>query len=87
MPADAEAHRSAAARVIARYQRRLDGVAPAGATAGQRRKAAQVEQALFLAALHAEREEIFGLARQSRISDEIARKLVREVDLVEARYR
>ncbi len=87
MPADAEAHSSAAARVIARYQRRLDGGAPAGATAGQRRKAAQVEQALLLAALHAEREEIFNLARQSRISDEIARKLVREVDLVEARYR
>jgi monovalent cation/hydrogen antiporter len=87
MPADAEAHSGAAARVIARYQRRLDGGAPAGATAGQRRVAARVERELLLAALHAEREEIFRLARETRISDETARKLVREVDLVEARYR
>ena len=39
MPADADAHGSAAARVIARYQRRIDGGVPAGATAEQRRKA------------------------------------------------
>jgi CPA1 family monovalent cation:H+ antiporter len=87
MPADADAHGSAAARVIARYQRRIDGGMPAGATAEQRRKANQAEQALLLAGLHAEREEIFRLARESRISDETSRKLVREVDLVEARYR
>ena len=87
MPADADAHSGAAARVIARYQRRLDGGAPAGATAGQRRKAAQAERELLLAGLHAEREEIFSLARQARISDETSRKLVREVDLIEARYR
>ncbi|MCM2328866.1 MAG: Na+/H+ antiporter [Lysobacter sp.] len=87
MPADADAHASAAARVIARYQRRLDGGMPAGATAEQRRRANQAEQALLLAGLHAEREEIFRLARESRISDETSRKLVREVDLVEARYR
>ena len=87
MPANAEVHSGAAARVIARYQRRLDGGAPAGATAGQRRGAAQVERELLLAALHAEREEIFRLARETRISDETARKLVREVDLVESRYR
>lgn len=87
MPADADAHGRAAARVIARYQRRLDGGMPAGATAEQRRKANQAEQALLLAGLHAEREEIFRLARDSRISDETSRKLVREVDLVEARYR
>jgi monovalent cation/hydrogen antiporter len=87
MPADAEAHSGAAARVIARYQRRLDGGAPAGATAGQRRKSALVERELLLLGLHAEREELFRLARDTRISDETARKLVREVDLVESRYR
>ena len=85
--AEADAHGSAAAQVIALYQRRLDGATPAGATAAQRRKAAQAERALRLAGLHAEREEIFNLARQSRISDETSRKLVREIDLVEARYR
>jgi CPA1 family monovalent cation:H+ antiporter len=45
------------------------------------------ERAFRLAALHAEREAILKLARQARISDETARKLLREIDLVEARYR
>jgi CPA1 family monovalent cation:H+ antiporter len=85
--ADADAYGSAAARVIARYQRRLDSGMPSGATADERRKSDQAERALLLAGLHAEREEIFRLARESRISDETSRKLVREVDLVEARYR
>jgi len=87
MPGDADAQSVAAARVIARYQRRLDGGKLAGNTAGERRKADQAERALLLAGLHAEREEIFSLARQARISDETSRKLVREVDLIEARYR
>jgi CPA1 family monovalent cation:H+ antiporter len=43
--------------------------------------------ALGLTALQAECDKIFSLARQSGISDEIARKLVREIDLVESRYR
>lgn len=85
--ADADVHSIAAVRVIARYQRRLDGGAPGGATARQRREAARFERELLLAALHAEREEIFDLARKERISDETSRKLVREVDLVESRYR
>jgi Na+/H+ antiporter len=87
LPGDADARSVAAARVIARYQRRLDGGARAGHSAGERRKADQAERALLLAGLHAEREELFSLARRSRISDETSRKLVREVDLIEARYR
>ncbi len=46
-----------------------------------------VREAITLAGMHAEREEIFNLARQSKISDETSRKLVREIDLVDARYR
>jgi CPA1 family monovalent cation:H+ antiporter len=85
--ADADVQGSAAGRVIARYQRRLDGGTIAGTTAEHRRKEVLAERALLLAGLHAEREKIFALARESRISDEISRKLVREVDLVESRYR
>jgi len=40
---------------------------------------------LRLAGLKAEREEIFRQARSRRIDDQIARKLVRELDLLEAR--
>ena len=39
------------------------------------------------ARLQAERAEIFSLARRFQISDETSRRLVRELDLMEARYR
>ena len=38
------------------------------------------------AALRAERDEIFRLARTRQIEHDIARKLVREIDLLETRY-
>jgi CPA1 family monovalent cation:H+ antiporter len=47
----------------------------------------QFERELRLAALNAERDAILKLARQEGITDETARKLLREIDLVEARYR
>jgi Na+/H+ antiporter len=46
----------------------------------------QAERALRLAALQAERKAIYRLARQSTISDETARRLVRELDLLESRH-
>jgi CPA1 family monovalent cation:H+ antiporter len=39
-----------------------------------------------LAGLKAERDEFYRAARDNEVSDEIARKLVREVDLQEARF-
>jgi len=44
-----------------------------------------VERQMRLAALGASRDELFRLARQRRISDEIVRELVRRIDLQEAR--
>ncbi|HCY63102.1 MAG TPA: Na+/H+ antiporter [Oxalobacteraceae bacterium] len=85
--ADADIHTKAAARVIALYQHRLADGGDGEREAAQLRKADQVERALRLAALEAEREDIFNLARQSRISDATSRKLVREIDLIESRYR
>ena len=84
---DADIRTQAAARVIALYQRRLDGGASTGRQAARLRRVDQVEREMRMAGMHAEREEIFSLARQSKISDETSRKLVREIDLVDARYR
>jgi CPA1 family monovalent cation:H+ antiporter len=50
------------------------------------RKADIAERELRLAALLGQREAIFNLGRQHRISDEVSRRLVREIDLQEARY-
>jgi CPA1 family monovalent cation:H+ antiporter len=78
---------SAAAHVIGLYKHRLRTGDTAAHGVGELRDAELAELALRLRALQAERNMIFSLARQSRISDATARKLVREIDLVEARYR
>ena len=85
--ADAEICAQAATRVIAIYQRRLERTASSGKSPGNLREAEAAERELRVAGLQAEREEIFSLARQAQISDETARKLVREIDLAEAHFR
>ena len=84
---DAEVYTNAAARVIALYQRRLDGGDNSAIGAAQLRKAEEAERALRLAAFRAEREKLFDMARHYQLSDETSRKLVREIDLMETRYR
>jgi CPA1 family monovalent cation:H+ antiporter len=83
---DADIYANAASRVIALYQRRLDRD---GSSSGaqQVRQADEAEKALRMAGLQAERKTIFRLARLGRISDQTSRKLVREIDLLESRYR
>lgn len=85
--ADADIHPHVAARVIAPCQHRPDRDASSEGEAPQLRKADQVEAALRMAALQAERDNIFDQARHARISDETSRRLVRELDLAEARHR
>lgn len=84
---DADIYALAATQVIALYQRRLDGGNAGSGDAGKLRAAAEAERALRLVGLQAERTTIFNVARQGRISDETSRKLVREIDLLESRYR
>lgn len=86
-PDDADICTHAAARVIALYRHRLDDRSGSGSEAVHLRKADEAERTLRLAALQAERSEIFDLARHLRISDDTSRRLVREIDLAEARYR
>jgi Na+/H+ antiporter len=84
--ADAGVCADAAAHVTSLYQRRLDDGAGGAGEAGKVRETDQLERALRLAALQAERQEILKQARLAKISDETARKLVREIDLLESRY-
>jgi Na+/H+ antiporter len=77
----------AAARVIALYEYRLNVAWSAEDQNKEHfRKLDRAERELRLAAMEAERHAIFDLARHHHISDETARKLVREIDLVEARH-
>ncbi len=79
-----ELHAAAAVRAMEVYRRRVEG-SSVGIEAERLRQADAAERRLRLAGLRAEREEIFRLARHRRISDETSRRLVRELDLMEAR--
>ena len=82
---DPEVYPQAAARVIAFYEHKLKEVDRDDDSAW--RQTDHAENELRLAALAAERRTVFDLARTDRISDAISRKLVREIDLMETRYR
>jgi CPA1 family monovalent cation:H+ antiporter len=83
---DADLHAAVAARVMELYRRRLDADSPDATTADLFRRTDEIERRLRLAGLRAERAEIFRIARAREIDDDLARRLVREIDLMEARY-
>jgi len=84
---DADIHASAAEQVRGLYQHRLGGVAGDGPHPARVRVAEEAERFYRLAALAAERRVLQQMARHGQLSDETARRLVREIDLVETRYR
>ncbi|WP_024889060.1 Na+/H+ antiporter [Luteimonas huabeiensis] len=84
---DPDLYAQAAVRVMALYDERMKRDGSTGIDADVLRRADAAERALRLAGLQAEREVLFDMARHMRISDEVARRLVREIDLVESRYR
>ncbi|MCA1855312.1 Na+/H+ antiporter [Massilia oculi] len=84
---DAEIHASAAEQVRGLYQHRLGGGSSDGLHPARARVAEEAERHYRLAALDAERQVLLQMARNNQLSDETARRLVQEIDLVEARYR
>lgn len=84
---DAERYNAAANQVSQRYQRKLGAVDMAETDPEE---AVAYEKALRQfrhAALVAERNELFKLARRREISDDLSRRLVRNLDLIESRKR
>lgn len=74
----------AAAHVLDAYRRRLDygdGSMEAGADP---RRLIETERGLRLEALRAQRDELYRLLRERSIDDETHRRLVHEIDLIEA---
>ncbi|MCW5626728.1 MAG: Na+/H+ antiporter, partial [Burkholderiales bacterium] len=86
-PTDAELRTAAATRLLDLYRQRIDGPDRSNKTAATLRRGDQIERELRLTALGAEREAIFRLARARTISDETWRRLVRDLDLQEERFR
>jgi Na+/H+ antiporter len=84
--ADGEAHGAAAARLTAQYRSRIAARSQEGEAAGVARRAEAIERRMRLAALEAERETYFRLLREGELGSQAAGRLVREIDLLEARY-
>ena len=84
--ADADLYTEASARVMELYRRRIDQRLQGEEALAASRKADQIERQLRLAGLRAERDAIFHLARARQLDEESARRLVREIDLLETRY-
>ncbi|GGD02089.1 Na+/H+ antiporter [Undibacterium terreum] len=83
---DPEIYPQAAAYVIGLYQYRLGADSDSDFGEGRSHERDHAEKVLRLAALQAERTTIFQLALHGQLSDDFSRKLVREIDLIEARY-
>lgn len=83
---DADLYAEAAARVMDLYRRRMEGQ-KTSEQAAHIRRGDDIERKLRLAGLRAERDALFALARADSLSDENSRKLVREIDLLEERFR
>jgi CPA1 family monovalent cation:H+ antiporter len=84
--ADADVFLAAAAEVMASYRHRIDRLEHDLTTADERREARRIDRELRLAAVKAERTAILRLRRKREIGTEVSRKLIRELDLLEARY-
>ncbi|WP_314408409.1 Na+/H+ antiporter [Pseudomonas kuykendallii] len=83
--ADADRYIDAAGRIADLYRYRIDTRArpdEEGARENASREE-EIERQLRLAGLRAERDEFFRLLRHKRLGEEQARKLIREVDLLE----
>jgi CPA1 family monovalent cation:H+ antiporter len=83
---DADIYVSAAARIMDLYRQRIERSGREGDERENAKKLERIDRDLRLVALKAEREEIFRLARQHQLGSEVTRKIVRELDLLEARY-
>jgi CPA1 family monovalent cation:H+ antiporter len=83
---DADLYAVAATRVMSLYRQQSAEGPRLEEDKNYIRKMEVVERKLHLAGLRARRDEIFRLSRTGKVEDDIMRKLVREIDLMESRY-
>ena len=79
-----DARAEAAVHLLDVYRRHLDYGDLSGENAEDMQRLAEAERRLRLAALDAERDELYRLRRAFAIDDVVHQKLVREIDLMEA---
>ncbi len=83
---DADLSTETAARVMELYRQRIESRTHGLEEAALNRRTEQIERQLRLAGVRAEREEIFRIGRDRQLDEDVTRRIVRELDLLEARY-
>ncbi len=85
--ADPDLYTDAAALIMAQYRQRIDGRLQTIEAEALARRMMEIERRLRLAGMKAERAEIFRAARGRELNGEVALRMVRDIDLREARLR
>ncbi|WP_420995047.1 Na+/H+ antiporter [Cupriavidus sp. 30B13] len=83
---DADLFSQAGARLIAHYREQIELHLHTGTAARRGLRIDEAERGLRLLALGAERAELYRIAQSGKVTDELVRDLVREVDLQESRF-
>jgi hypothetical protein len=83
---DADVYVAAAARIMDNYRYRIESRARHAESNALGRQSEEIERSLRLASLKAERTQVFRMVRKRELGSEPARRLIREIDLKEARY-
>ena len=83
---DADLYVAVAARIMENYRARIEARDATADDDERERQLEAIERDLSLAAVRAERAQLYALVRQRKLGSEPARELVRDLDLVEARY-
>ena len=83
---DSDIYATAASLIVDLYRGRIEARSKEGDAASAARHSEMIEGAVRLAAIRAERTAINEMLKSGRIGSETARKLVRELDLLEARH-
>ncbi len=84
--ADADLYIQAAARISGIYRSRIDSHSGQIEHLEDYLRMEDVERQLRLVGLRAERDELFRLARRKMLDEQVARRLVRDIDLMETQY-
>ena len=84
--ADADIFTDVATRIMELYRKRIDGRMHLGEERELTALSEEIETRLRITALKAERQEIYRLVRARRLESTIASKMVRDIDMMEARY-
>lgn len=84
---DADLYMQVGTRIVTQYRDKLETWSNASKDGDVARKVGDIERGLRLIAINAERLEYYRFARSGLLSDESIRRLVREADLLETRFR